>query len=220
MIEDTLRFLVENRQWVLTKSLEHLLLVCGAVLLAVLVGVPLGMLISRYPGAVRWVLSATTVVMTVPTAALLTLMVPVLGLLGGGLGYAPALLAVLLYSLLPIVRNTYTAIGNVSPALRESAIGLGMTPGERLRLVEIPLAIPVIMAGIRIAAVYNIGTVAVAAYLGAGGLGVLVSRGLAQNDLRQLLAGALLLGGLAVLVGVALGRLPRHLTPQGLREGG
>jgi len=218
MITDTLQFLLDNRELILGRGLEHLLLVCVAVLMAVLVGVPLGMLISRYPAAARWVLSTATVVMTVPPAALLTLMVPLLGMVGGGLGYAPAILAVLLYSLLPIVRNTYIAISTVAPALRESAAGLGMTPGEQLRLVEIPLAIPVIMAGIRIAAVYNIGTVAVAAYIGAGGLGVLVSRGLAQNDLRQLLAGALLLGLLAVLVDVALGRLQRSLTPEGLRS--
>lgn len=218
MIVDTLLFLWHNGQLVLLRSLEHLLLVSGAVAMAVIIGVPLGMIANRYPSTANWIISTTTVVMTIPIAALLSIMVPVLQIFGGGLGYAPALLGVLLYSLLPIVRNTYSAISTVAPALRESAAGLGMTPGERLRLVEVPLAIPGIMAGIRIAAVYNIGTVAVAAYLGAGGLGVLVRRGLAQDDPRQLLAGALLLSCLAVLVDTGLASLQRYLTPEGLRE--
>lgn len=217
MLGETLRFCLNHPQMLLVQALEHLGLVCVAVFLATLVGVPLGVLIIRHTVLAHWVLWGATVVMTIPMVALLTLMVPLLDSLGAGLGYGPALLGVVCYSLLPIIRNTATALGGVAPALRECATGLGMSARERLRFVEIPLAIPGIMAGIRVAAVFNVGTVAVAAYLGGGGLGVLVARGLAQDDPRQLLAGAFLLGCLAVVMDLLLGRLQQRLTPVGMR---
>ena len=128
----------------------------------------------------------------------------------------PAVIAVLLYSQLPIIRNTYTAISNVEPALREAAKGIGMTPFQRLRQVEIPMAVPVIMAGVRTAVVMNIGVAAIAAYIGAGGLGTFISRGISQTDPRQLVTGALAVSVLAVLSDFALLWLQRRLTPRGL----
>ncbi len=126
----------------------------------------------------------------------------------------PAVIAVLLYSQLPIIRNTYTAITNVDPALREAARGMGMTRLQRLREVEIPIAVPVIMAGVRIAVVMNIGVTAIAAYIGAGGLGVFISRGISQTDPRQLVTGALAVSVLAVVADFALARTaaPAHLS--------
>jgi osmoprotectant transport system permease protein len=123
----------------------------------------------------------------------------------------------LLYSQLPIIRNTYTAINNVDPALREAARGMGMTSVERLRKVELPIAVPVIMAGIRIAVVINIGVTAIATYIGAGGLGSLISRGISQTDSRQLIAGAVCVSLLAIVTDYGLQRVQRCLTPAGLR---
>ena len=123
----------------------------------------------------------------------------------------------MLYSQLPIIRNTYTAIRNVDPALREAAQGMGMTPTQRLAIVEIPLAVPVIMAGVRTAAVMNIGIMAVAAYIGAGGLGTFISRGISQTDSRQLITGALAVSLLAITADFCLAWLQRRLTPAGIR---
>lgn len=126
------------------------------------------------------------------------------------------MITVLLYSQLPIIRNTYTAIHNVEPSLREAARGIGMTPFQRLKMVEIPLAIPVIMAGVRTAVVMNIGVMAIAAYIGAGGLGVFISRGISQSDPRQLIVGAIAVSLLAIIADYGLIRLQKRLTPPGL----
>ncbi len=129
----------------------------------------------------------------------------------------PAVLALFLYSQLPIIRNTTTAIANVDPALREAARGMGMTSWQRLRQVELPIAVPLIMAGVRVAVVIDIGIAAIATYIGAGGLGSLISRGISQSDVRQLLAGALIVSMIAVVADYALLWLQRFLTPRGLR---
>jgi osmoprotectant transport system permease protein len=146
------------------------------------------------------------------------MMIPILSLIGQGIGYLPAVIAVLLYSQLPIIRNTYTAITNVDPALREAARGMGLTRLQRLREVELPIAVPVIMSGVRVAVVMNIGVTAIAAYIGAGGLGAFISRGISQTDPRQLVTGALAVSVLAVVSDFALLALQRLLTSPGLRE--
>ena len=146
-------------------------------------------------------------------------MIPILSMIGQGIGYLPAVIAVLLYSQLPIIRNTYTAITNVDPALREAARGMGMGPLQRLRQVELPIAVPVIMAGVRIAVVINIGITAIATYIGAGGLGAFISRGISQTDSRQLITGALAVSVLAIVADYGLLGLQRALTPDGLRAG-
>jgi osmoprotectant transport system permease protein len=145
-------------------------------------------------------------------------MIPVLSLIGQCIGWLPAVIAILLYSQLPIIRNTYPAITNVEPALRESARGMGMTSMQRLRQVEIPIAVPVIMAGVRTAVVMNSGVAAIAAYIGAGGLGVLISRAISQTDPRQLIAGALAVSLLAIVADYGLLMLQKRLTPAGLRR--
>jgi osmoprotectant transport system permease protein len=138
--------------------------------------------------------------------------------IGQGIGFLPTVIALFLYSQLPIVRNTYTAITNIDPALREAARGIGMTTRQRLWKVEIPIALPIIMAGVRMAVVINVGIAAVAAYIGAGGLGKLISRGISQSDPRQLIAGAILVSLLAIAADFGLGWVQRLLTPKGLRS--
>ena len=143
------------------------------------------------------------------------MLIPILSKIGQGIGWLPAVIAAMLYAQLPIIRNTYTAIRNVDPALRSAATGMGMSAPQRLARVEIPIALPVIIAGIRIAVVINIGVTAIAAYIGAGGLGTFISRGISQTDIRQLITGALTLGLLAIACDYALLRLQRRLTPKG-----
>ncbi len=214
---ETIRFIYANFGQILGLTLQHIAIVGVAVSLAILTGVPIGIAITLNRRAADVVLYAAAMVMTIPSIALFGIMIPVLSLIGQGIGYVPAVIAVLLYSQLPIIRNTYTAITNIDPALREAARGMGMRPSQRLWRVEIPLAVPVIMAGVRVAVVINIGVTAIAAYIGAGGLGALISRGISQTDPRQLIAGALAVSVLAVLADYGLLWLQRRLTPAGLR---
>lgn len=215
---ETLQFIFANLDVIGELAIEHISIVTVAVGLAILTGVPIGIAITQNRAVADGVLYVASIIVTVPSIALFGLMIPVLSLIGQGIGWLPAVIAILLYSQLPIIRNTYTAITNVEPALRESARGMGMTPLQRLWQVEIPLAIPVIMAGVRTAVVMNIGVAAIAAYIGAGGLGVLISRGISQTDPRQLIAGALAVSVLAIVADYALLKIQKRLTPEGLRR--
>lgn len=210
---ETLLFISQNMDVILERTLQHLSIVGVAIGLAIFTGVPIGILITLNQRAADIVLYVASIIITIPSIALFGLMIPVLSLIGHGVGYLPAVIAVLLYSQLPIIRNTYTAISNVDPALREAARGLGMTPIQRLRRVEIPLAVPVVMAGVRIAVVMNIGITAIAAYIGAGGLGVFISRGISQSDPRQLITGALMVSILAIASDYFLLWVQKRLTP-------
>ena len=213
---ETLQFIVTNADVIARLAVEHVAIVGVAVSLAILTGVPIGIAITQNQRVADRVLYGASMIMTIPSVALFGLMIPILSLIGQGIGYLPAVIAVLLYSQLPIIRNTYTAITNVDPALREAARGMGMTTRQRLGRVEIPLAVPIIMAGVRTAVLINIGVTAIAAYIGAGGLGVLITRGISQTDPRQLIAGAVAVSLLAVTVDYALLLVQRRLTPRGL----
>ena len=213
---ETLQFIVTNADVIARLAVEHMAIVGVAVSLAILTGVPIGIAITQNQRVADRVLYGASMIMTIPSVALFGLMIPILSLIGQGIGYLPAVIAVLLYSQLPIIRNTYTAITNVDPALREAARGMGMTTRQRLGRVEIPLAVPIIMAGVRTAVLINIGVTAIAAYIGAGGLGVLITRGISQTDPRQLIAGAVAVSLLAVTADYALLLVQRRLTPRGL----
>ena len=213
---ETVRFIGSNWSNILELTWEHVQIVAVAVGLAILTGVPIGIAITQSQRAADTVLYVAAIIITVPSIALFGVMIPVLSLIGQGIGYLPAVIAILLYSQLPIIRNTYTAIANVDPALREAARGMGMTSLQRLAQVEIPLAVPVIMAGVRTAVVMNIGVAAIAAYIGAGGLGQLISRGISQTDPRQLIAGALAVSVLAIAADFLLLWLQKRFTPRGL----
>ena len=215
---EILGFIADNWQVILRLAGQHISIVAVAVGLAILTGVPIGIAITQNRRAADAVLYVASIIVTIPSIALFGLMIPILSKIGQGIGWLPAVIAILLYSQLPIVRNTYTAITNVDPALREAATGMGMTPFQRLTRLEIPIAIPVIMAGVRAAVVMNIGVAAIAAYIGAGGLGVLIARGITQTDPRQLITGALAVALLAILADWTLLRLQKRLTPAGLKR--
>lgn len=214
---ETLSYALANLDQIGMLTVEHISIVAVAVGLAILTGVPIGIAITQNQRIAENVLYVAAMVMTIPSIALFGIMIPLLSVIGQGIGYLPAVIAVLLYSQLPIIRNTYTAINNVDPALREAAKGMGMTPTQRLRTVEIPIAVPVIMAGVRTAVVLNIGVTAIAVYIGAGGLGELISRGISQTDPRKLVTGAVAVSILAIAADYGLLWLQKRLTPRGLQ---
>lgn len=196
---------------ILTETGRHLLLVVVSVGIATAIGVPLGILLTRRPGWQRLVLGAASAVQTIPSLALFGLLIPVPFI--GGIGTRTALIALTLYSLLPVLRNTVVGISGVDPAVREAGRGLGMTDTQLLRRVELPLAASVILAGVRLATVIGIGLATIAAAIGAGGLGVFIFRGVAMVDNRTILAGALPAAVLALGADSLLGALERRLRP-------
>jgi len=193
---------------------EHVRMTAAGVLLAALLAVPLGIAITRNASAGRVGLAAAGVLQTVPSLALLAFLIAVPGL---GLSVRSAVLALFLYALLPILRNTYTGIREVDPALLDAARGMGLTPRQMLLRIQLPLATRTIMAGIRTAAVISIGVATLAAFIGAGGLGEPIVTGLYLNDVGLILGGAIPAALLALLADFVLGLVERWITPRGLR---
>jgi len=184
-----MNFILKHPREVATLTAEHLWLVGTSMLLALAIGVPLGILLTRQP---RWkvvVLGSTNVIQTIPSLALFGLLLPLPWL--GARADRLAIVALALYALLPIVRNTYVGIAGISPPVREAAIAMGLTSGQLLWHVELPLALPVMLSGIRVAMVITIGVATIAAAVGAGGLGEFIFRGIAMVDNGVILAGAL-----------------------------
>jgi len=214
---DTIAFIMANLPVIGQRMLEHVSLVAVSVGVAILTGVPTGIAITQNRRAADFVLYVASIIITIPSIALFGILIPLLSIIGHGIGYLPAVIALILYAQLPIIRNTYTAIMNVDPALREAARGMGMTTLERLRRVELPLALPVILNGVRSAVVLNIAIAAIATYIGAGGLGTFISRGISQTDIRQLLTGAIAVSLLAILADYGLLFAQRLLTSPGLK---
>ena len=190
-------------------SLQHLGLVFGSVLMAVVVGVPLGVWAWRRPRMAAWVLGTVGVLQTVPSLALLAFLIALVG----AIGFVPALLALFLYALLPIVNNTHAGLSGVPRGLAMAATALGLTDKQTLRLVQLPLARPTLLAGVKTAAVINVGTATMAAFVGAGGLGERIVSGLAVNDNATMLAGALPAAVLALAVQGLFGLLQRRWAP-------
>ncbi len=184
-----MNFLFSHKREVATLTAEHLWLVGISMLLAILIGVPLGILLTRRPKWKAFVLGSTNVVQTIPSLALFGLLLPLPWL--GARADRLAILALALYALLPVVRNTYVGISGISAPVREAAIAMGLTSGQLLWHVELPLALPVMLAGIRVAAVITIGVATIAAAIGAGGLGEFIFRGIAMVDNGVILAGAI-----------------------------
>lgn len=211
-------YLASNWLELLQLTLQHLYLVGIAVGIAIIVGVPLGIVINRHEWLAGPLLGLATIVLTLPSIALFGLMIPFFSRFGQGIGAPPAITAVFLYSLLPIMRNTYLALRNVDAGIREAGTGIGMTSWQRLRLVELPLAVPVILAGVRTAVVMNIGVMTIAAVIGAGGLGTLILRAIGQSSMMKLLVGAVIVSVLAIVADLLLQMLQRALTPKGVQK--
>ncbi|MCB0554457.1 MAG: ABC transporter permease/substrate-binding protein [Phaeodactylibacter sp.] len=196
------QFLADNRSKLLELLLEHIGLTFLSLVLAAVVAIPLGIYITRHKRLAGAVLGIAGILQTIPSIALLGFMIPLLGI-----GLKPAIFALFLYALLPIIRNTYTGIEEVDVSVREAALGIGLTGRQILRQVELPLALPVIFAGLRTATVINVGVAALAAYIGAGGLGEFIFGGIALNNSVMILAGAIPAALLAVIFDQLLGLL-------------
>lgn len=202
-----LEFYSRNGRELILLTGQHLLLVLGSTGVAVAAGLPLGILLSRRPALRGPVLGLANLFQTVPSLALFGFLIPILGI-----GAWTALAALVVYALLPVIRNTYTGIMGVDPSVREAGRGMGMSDGELLRLVELPLAASVILAGIRVAIVVGVGIATIAAAIGAGGLGVYIFRGVATVNDTLILAGALPAAALALAADAAVGYAERRLV--------
>jgi osmoprotectant transport system permease protein len=207
---DTLNFFVKNHGQIVQLTLEHLWLVGISMLLAVAIGLPLGILLTRRRSLSKPVIGGANVVQTIPSLALFGFLLPVPWL--GARADRLAIVALTLYALLPVIRNTYTGILGVDPAVREAARGMGMTDRQVLLKVELPLAMGFILAGVRVATVLTVGVATIAAAIGAGGLGEFIFRGVAMVDNRVILAGAIPAALLALFLDLLLGLLERKLT--------
>ncbi|MCT7951438.1 ABC transporter permease [Ancylothrix sp. C2] len=202
-------FLIRYLPEILTRTGEHLFLVTVSIGIAVLVGIPLGVLITRKAGFAKPILGLANIMQTIPSLALFGFLISVPLL--GGIGDTPAIVALILYSLLPIIRNTYTGITSVDPAIREAGRGMGMTDWQLLYQVEIPLAMSVILAGVRVATVIAIGVATIAPAIGAGGLGVFIFRGISVVNNQLILAGAIPAAVMALLADFAIGWTEQRL---------
>ncbi len=202
-------FLVKYAPEILQHTLEHLFLVGIAIAIAILIGIPLGILITRKTYLRQPILGIANILQTIPSLALFGLLIPVPII--GGIGAVPAIFALIVYSLLPIIRNTYTGITSVDPAIREAGRGMGMTDRQLLLQVEIPLAMGVILAGVRVATVIAIGIATIAAAIGAGGLGVFIFRGISVVNDQLILAGAVPAAAIALLADFAIGWMENKL---------
>lgn len=195
--------------------MEHIILVGMAILIAIVIGVSIGIYLTVNDTLAETVLAAASILLTIPSLALFGIMIPFFSIIGHGIGFVPALTALVLYSLLPIIRNTYTGIKHVDPNVIDAANGLGMKKMQRLIQVEIPNGLPVMMAGIRTAVVMNIGIGVIAAFIGAGGLGSLIVQGISRGDMYSIVAGAVLVSLLAIIADTILLLLQKWFTPKG-----
>ena len=205
------QFMLQNHTEVLELTLEHLWLVGVSTVLAVLIGIPLGILITRWPALNKPVLGGANIIQTIPSLALFGFLLPAPWI--GARADRLAILALALYALLPLIRNTYTGIKGVDPAIVEAGRGMGMTDRQLLFQVELPLALGVIIAGVRVATVISVGLATIAAAIGAGGFGEYIFRGLAMVNNSVILAGAIPAAVMALLADVSLGWLEKRLSP-------
>lgn len=204
---------INRREDIIKATIEHMELSIVAVLLAIIISVPIGILLTRHQKLAAPVIGVASVFQTIPSLALLGFMIPLLGI-----GWTPAIVALTIYGLLPILRNTYTGILNVDKAMKEAGVGMGMTSLQVLVKVELPLALSIIMAGVRTATVLIIGVATLASLIGAGGLGDLIFRGIAMSNTDLILAGAVPAAVLALIFDKLLELLEKMVTPKGLKK--
>jgi osmoprotectant transport system permease protein len=205
-------FMLQNHTEVIELTLEHLWMVGWSILFAVLIGIPLGILITRLPALNKPVLGVANIIQTIPSLALFGFLLPAPWI--GARADRLAILALTLYALLPLIRNTFVGIRGVDHSVMEAGRGMGMTDMQLLWQVELPLALGVIVAGVRVATVICVGLATIAAAIGAGGLGEYIFRGLAMVNNQVILAGAIPAATLALLADVSLGWLEKRLSPR------
>ncbi len=213
MVDAVLNTLSSYGWDLLEKTGEHMYISFAAVLLGVIVAVPVGIMLTRIPNAADKIISFVGILQTVPSLAILAFLMPILGV-----GTTPAIIALFIYSVLPILRNTYTGVKEVDSGLLEAGRGMGMNNWETIRKIELPIALPVIMTGIRFATVYLIGWATLAAFIGGGGLGDLIFDGLNLYQPELIILGTIPATILALIASWLLGKLEKKLTPIAYRE--
>lgn len=204
---------IDRKEDIWQAFVEHIYLAGIAMLIAIAIAVPLGIILTRYKKIAEVVIGITAIIQTIPSLALLGFMLPIFGI-----GTVPAVIALTLYALLPILRNTYAGITGVSPSLVDAGKGMGMTSFQILYMVELPMTLPILMAGIRTATVLTIGVAALATFIGAGGLGDIIIRGLNINNKNLILAGAIPAAILALAFDFILKKLEQKATPKGFKK--
>jgi osmoprotectant transport system permease protein len=216
---ETLQFFVQNWDETLRLAQQHVFIVAIAVIIAILTGVPLGIWITFHRTAARVILYFASIMMTVPSIALFGIMIPILSIIGHGIGKVPAVIALVLYSQLPIIRNTYAALKSVDHSIIDAGLGMGMTRAQVLLKVQIPMALSVIFAGVRVAVVMSIGIGAISAYIGAGGLGHYIFMGIGQSYGAMINAGSIAVAVLAIVADYVFRLIENRMVSKGLRIG-
>lgn len=206
-------FLAQYGSELIVKTWEQIYISAMALLMGIIVAVPIGVVLTRFPKLAKLFIGLASILQTIPSLALLAMMIPLFGV-----GRTPAIIALFIYSLLPIMRNTYIGMNNVDPILKDSAKGMGMTPTQSIFQIELPLAVPVIMTGIRLSAIYVIAWATLASYIGAGGLGDLIFSGLSLFQPSLIIGGTIPVILLSLIVDYLLGRLESYLTPRQKRN--
>lgn len=201
-------FLNQHGSELIIKTLEQIYISGISILLGIIVAVPLGILLTRFPKTAKYVMSFTSMLQTIPSLALLALMIPIFGI-----GKLPSIVALFIYSLLPILRNTYIGMSKVNRNLIDAAKGMGMTTMQSIIHVEVPMAMPIIMSGIRLSTIYVISWSTLASYIGAGGLGDFIFNGLNLYDPSLIIGGTIPVTLLAILADYLLGKLEKRITP-------
>lgn len=212
MIAGYVNFMKDRFSDILNLTTQHVQLSITALIIAIAIGVPLGILIAKFPSISSFIIGLANAVQAIPSLALLGFLVPFLGI-----GSTPSIVMIIVYSLLPIIKNTYTGLVNVEKAILEAGKGMGMTEIQLMTMVQLPLALPFIMAGIRIAAVTAVGFTTLAALIGAGGLGQLIYRGISMVNNEMILAGAIPAMILALLIDYILLLVEKMVTPKGVK---
>ncbi len=211
------KYIGKNGDKIIEELLRHLEIIAIAVPIAIAIAVPLGILVSRKPKTAEVVLKIASILMTIPSLALFGIMVALLAPLKAGIGIVPAVIAIIVYSMLPMIRNTLVAIKEVDPYTIEAARGMGMTSRQILFKIRLPLGVPIIMAGIRNAVVMGISVTTISYLIGAGGLGYFIFAGLSRSRLEMILLGAILVGALGITANFSLLKLEDVLTPKGVK---
>lgn len=210
---ELLHTFIKRREDIWLAFQDHVFLSLLSISIAILIAIPLGIFLTRFQKLAEPIIGVASIIQTIPSLALLGFMLPIFGI-----GKTPAMIALILYALLPIIRNTYTGIIGVDPSLIDAGRGMGMTSTQILFMVELPLSLPIIMAGVRTATVLTIGVAALGTFIGAGGLGDLIDRGLKVYDNNLILAGAIPAALLALLLEYGLRRIEYAVTPKGVRK--
>lgn len=209
-------YLINNNHKIYYLTIEHLYMVLLAIGISIITAVPIGILIHLYRKSTKMVIASANIIMTIPSIAMFGIMLTLLAPFNLSLGKVPAIIAIILYNQLPIISNTYIAIENIDKNIVIAAKGIGLSKWDVLKEITIPLSIPVILTGIRSASILSIGIASIAAYIGSGGLGVLIQQGINRIYIEMILTGAILISIIAIIVDLLLYFLEYLLTPKGI----